>query len=405
MRCGLGAWSPEVCSADLHLVGRDDAARRADVDAFAEAAAMILAARIGRKRQVGVDAPEKEERPRLAGNQHGVLASPAQPRLARELDLHHRCRVGEHAVAVRADFLRDPLGEPLQAPPEHLVIVAPERVARDEGLVAVLEHAHAVRRVGPIVHARGDDAQGARDERRGARPFDAVLSHIIELARETGCEPRAKARLGFGKVGVGDADRLEAQVPPPGLDLRGERLELRRAQAPHPPGRFRMTHPPDHSHPPARSQWGTHLEDALATTQLGSRLAGCVEQGMRLYFRGELGSGKSTLIRGLLRGLGVQTRVKSPTYALVELYVISRLNLYHFDFYRFLDAREFEDAGLADYFQGDGVCLVEWPERAGDALPPPDLELSLAYLGTGREISVKAHTAAGERCLAKSQDI
>ena len=138
--------------------------------------------------------------------------------------------------------------------------------------------------------------------------------------------------------------------------------------------------------------------------RLGSRLAGCVEPGMRLYFRGELGSGKSTLIRGLLRGLGVQAKVKSPTYTLVELYVISRLNLYHFDFYRFLDAREFEDAGLGDHFQGDGVCLVEWPERAGNALPRPDLDVALSYSGAGREISVRAHTPKGERCLAHCQD-
>ena len=121
---------------------------------------------------------------------------------------------------------------------------------------------------------------------------------------------------------------------------------------------------------------------------------------MRLYFRGELGSGKSTLIRGLLRGLGVQSRVKSPTYTLVELYTVSRLNLYHFDFYRFLDEREFTDAGLADAFHGEGVCLVEWPERAGNVLPRPDLELTLDYSGVGRRISVHAHTRAGEQCLA-----
>jgi len=122
---------------------------------------------------------------------------------------------------------------------------------------------------------------------------------------------------------------------------------------------------------------------------------------MRLYFRGELGTGKSTLIRGLLRGLGVQTRVKSPTYTLVELYAVSRLNLYHFDFYRFMNEREFADAGLADYFEGEGVCLVEWPERAGNLLPVPDLEFTLSYSGAEREIHARAHSASGKQCLAR----
>jgi tRNA threonylcarbamoyladenosine biosynthesis protein TsaE len=121
---------------------------------------------------------------------------------------------------------------------------------------------------------------------------------------------------------------------------------------------------------------------------------------MRFYFRGELGSGKSTLIRGLLRGLGVKTPVKSPTYTLVELYVVSSLNLYHFDFYRFLSPHELADAGLADYFDGEGICLVEWPERAGGALPEPDLEFTLSYSGAGRALSANARTSTGERCLA-----
>ena len=172
-----------------------------------------------------------------------------------------------------------------------------------------------------------------------------------------------------------------------------------------------MTHPPDHSQPPAKAHWtstshwtSTYLPDEDATAGLGAKLAAGIGPGMRIYLRGDLGSGKTTLIRGLLRALGVKDTVKSPSYALVELYVVSRLNLYHFDFYRFLDAREFEDAGLAGYFHGAGVCLVEWPERAGDALPRPDLDLTLAYAGSGREISVKAYSTAGERCLAKSKN-
>jgi len=162
-----------------------------------------------------------------------------------------------------------------------------------------------------------------------------------------------------------------------------------------------MIHPEDHIQPSEKPHWSAYLADADATSRFGAALAPCIEPGMRIYLRGELGSGKSTLIRGLLRGLGVETRVKSPTYTLVELYVVSRLNLYHFDFYRFLDANEFADAGLVDYFGGDGVCLVEWPERAGHLLPDPDLDIALDYSGAGREIHVRAHTAAGERCLVR----
>jgi tRNA threonylcarbamoyladenosine biosynthesis protein TsaE len=162
-----------------------------------------------------------------------------------------------------------------------------------------------------------------------------------------------------------------------------------------------MAHRSDHNQPTANSHWSAQLVDSQATTRLGARLASCIGPGMRLYFRGELGSGKSTLIRGLLQALGVTARIKSPTYTLVELYVVSRLNLYHFDFYRFLSAREFLDAGLADYFEGEGVCLVEWPERAGDALPRPDLEFTLAYAGSGRTVSARAHSKLGERCIGR----
>ncbi|TMG91998.1 MAG: tRNA (adenosine(37)-N6)-threonylcarbamoyltransferase complex ATPase subunit type 1 TsaE [Betaproteobacteria bacterium] len=165
-----------------------------------------------------------------------------------------------------------------------------------------------------------------------------------------------------------------------------------------------MTHPPDHSQQPANTHWTTlYSPDEGATAGFGAKLAAGIGPGMRIYLRGDLGSGKTTLIRGLLRGLGVKDAVKSPSYALVELYVVSRLNLYHFDFYRFLNAREFEDAGLADYFHGAAVCLVEWPERAGDVLPRPDLDLTLAYAGAGREISAKAYSTAGERCLARAK--
>jgi len=107
-----------------------------------------------------------------------------------------------------------------------------------------------------------------------------------------------------------------------------------------------MTHPPDHSQPPVKAHWtSTYLPDEGATADLGAKLAAGIGSGMRIYLRGDLGSGKNHSDSWLVARLGVKDTVKSPSYALVELYVVSRLNLYHFDFYRFLDAREFEDAG------------------------------------------------------------
>jgi len=162
-----------------------------------------------------------------------------------------------------------------------------------------------------------------------------------------------------------------------------------------------VTHSPDHNQSIRRAHWHAHLRDENATAALGAQIASILAPGMRIYLRGELGAGKTTLVRGVLRALGVHTGVKSPSYTLVELYVVSRLNLYHFDFYRFLDSKEFKDAGFADHFNGTAVCLVEWPERAGDSVPLPDLDIALAYLDSDREANVCAYTDAGERCLER----
>jgi tRNA threonylcarbamoyladenosine biosynthesis protein TsaE len=165
-----------------------------------------------------------------------------------------------------------------------------------------------------------------------------------------------------------------------------------------------MSHHLNHSQPSGSADWTGNLQDDAATAELGARLAASLAPGMRVYLRGELGSGKTTLIRGLLRALGVKTGVRSPSYTLFELYVISRLNLYHFDFYRFLDSSEFDKAGFADYFDGNAVCLVEWPDKAGHSLPLPDLEIELTYAGSGRDIRVHANSKAGEQCLDRLRE-
>jgi tRNA threonylcarbamoyladenosine biosynthesis protein TsaE len=142
-----------------------------------------------------------------------------------------------------------------------------------------------------------------------------------------------------------------------------------------------------------------HLPDEAATRALGARLARVIEPGLAIYLHGDLGSGKTTLARGLLRGLGYQGRVKSPTYTLVELYTVSRLNLYHFDFYRFKDPKEWRDAGFNEYFNGVSVCLVEWPEKAAGLLPAADLDVALGFAGDGRDLSVRAGSESGKACL------
>ena len=141
------------------------------------------------------------------------------------------------------------------------------------------------------------------------------------------------------------------------------------------------------------------MPDEAATLALGARLAALLRPGMTAYLSGDLGAGKTTLVRGLLRSLGYAGRVKSPTYTLVELYEIPRLNLYHFDLYRFADPEEWAETGFREYFNADSVCLVEWPEKAQGLLPEPDLVMRLAVQGDGRLIEMTGYTEAGRRCV------
>lgn len=131
-----------------------------------------------------------------------------------------------------------------------------------------------------------------------------------------------------------------------------------------------------------------HLADEQTTLKLGAHLAGFLRPGLTIFLVGDLGAGKTTLVRGLLRGFGFEGRVKSPTYTLVESYSVSSLYLYHFDLYRFKHEQEWLDAGFNELFNAQNICLVEWPERAMNLLPRADVEISLTHQDDGRRANV-----------------
>ena len=144
-----------------------------------------------------------------------------------------------------------------------------------------------------------------------------------------------------------------------------------------------------------------HLDNEAATLALGAELAAELQPGTTLYLEGDLGAGKTTLVRGMLRALGYAGRVKSPTYTWVELYALSRFNLYHFDLYRIADPDEWEDAGFREYFNDASVCLVEWPEKARGVLPPPDVQVRLEFTDAGRRARLSGLTEGGKACVSR----
>ncbi len=152
-----------------------------------------------------------------------------------------------------------------------------------------------------------------------------------------------------------------------------------------------------------------HCIDEAATESLGTAIAQAMRQAglppLLLTLQGDLGAGKTTLVRSILRALGVRGRIKSPSYALLESYSIDGfglelkqsvgLTVYHIDLYRFSSPDEWLDAGLGEALGGQALCLVEWPEHAA-GLPPADLQLHIAPADPGRMVTMRAGTAAGE---------
>lgn len=138
------------------------------------------------------------------------------------------------------------------------------------------------------------------------------------------------------------------------------------------------------------------LSDEAASLKFAATLMPLLGSSARVFLEGNLGAGKTTLVRGCLRAIGFEGPVKSPTFTLVEEYRIPGSPVvYHFDLYRLADPEELEWMGIRDYLGEHSICFIEWPERGRGFLPEPDLEIVLTYLSAGRQISIRARSERG----------
>jgi tRNA threonylcarbamoyladenosine biosynthesis protein TsaE len=152
------------------------------------------------------------------------------------------------------------------------------------------------------------------------------------------------------------------------------------------------------------------LEDADATDAFGASLGFAIHDhldairaaGLQIALSGELGAGKTALVRAVLRRLGVHNSVKSPTFALLEPYTVSSLDFYHFDFYRLKEPGEFDEMGFRELFGPGRICAVEWPERAGARLPTADISIALTVDGNGRAATISTASKLGDTCLRQA---
>ena len=143
------------------------------------------------------------------------------------------------------------------------------------------------------------------------------------------------------------------------------------------------------------------LPNETTTVDFGQALASALSAPMVVFLHGNLGAGKTTLVRGMIQAMGHQGSVKSPTYTLVEPYQLEKASIYHFDLYRLGDPEELEFMGVRDYFSEQTICFIEWSEKGQDWLPKPDLEIDLEYVDQGRNITLQAVTHRGIEALEK----
>ena len=209
-----------------------------------------------------------------------------------------------------------------------------------------------------------------------------MRGHVVHVAVESCGQPGQQSGLGRRQVNTGDANLRESKLTRPRLNLKNQLMTVN-----------------DHLPIVKNIVWPDEAATAAFAQQLARQPA--IDNAL-IELQGDLGAGKTTFVRHLLSALGVQGRIKSPTYAVVEPYTLaSGTNIWHFDFFRFNDPREWEEAGFRDIFASPGLKLVEWPDKAGDHLPPPDLLMAIDVLADeSRAVTLTARTATGEALLA-----
>ena len=143
-----------------------------------------------------------------------------------------------------------------------------------------------------------------------------------------------------------------------------------------------------------------YLADEQAMSDFGARIARITQGHGLIFLKGNLGMGKTTLSRGIIRGLGHAGAVKSPTFTLVEPYEIGDIRAFHFDLYRLVDPEELEYLGIRDYFEDDALCLIEWPEKGAGFLPKPDLTITISPQDSGRSLNILSQGSRGEAWCA-----
>lgn len=149
-----------------------------------------------------------------------------------------------------------------------------------------------------------------------------------------------------------------------------------------------------------------YIEGEQAMLEFGACMAKVTQGHGLIFLEGDLGAGKTTFSRGLIRGLGHVGAVKSPTFTLVEPYEIGPIKAFHFDLYRLVDPEELEYLGIRDYFEEDALCLIEWPQQGAGFLPKPDLTITISPQAAGRLLKLSPQGARGASwCAAVAQKI